>query len=477
MTTGIRDAGPAPVLPRFWSTPRRLVAVGGVVALLAVGLGVYSGSTVAGVRNGFTVIGGRAAPQVQVSADLYFALSDLDAQAANVLLVGTDPTPAADRADALRLYEQRRVQVDHDLDQAAGDAGDDPVAQRIIRTATDQLGHYESLVAQAVLIGQQRHDPVGRPSQAALVLYRQATDGMRTTLTGVQRLITRNHDLLDATYASERGAALGARVWLGLLGGVVIAGLVGLQLLLRLWLRRTVNPALVVATGVAIALTVGCIGVLSGAAGQLRVAKSDAFDSIVALSQARAVSYDANADESRFLVDPPRAALYQQAFLAKSQSLVDLRGAGLFRYDAVLATALRAYRASHTDLRFTGFFGAEMRNITFVGERAAAERVLAAYQIYQLGDRHLRALADSGELTAAIRFDVSTAPGNSDYAFTQYDNALVALIQINQRGFDTAVRDGQGGLAGWDLAAPGLAVLLMAGLVVGGLWPRVAEYR
>ena len=40
----------------------------------------------------------------------------------------------------------------------------------------------------------------------------------------------------------------------------------------------------------------------------LRVAKKDAFDSVLALTQARAVSYDANADESRYLIDPDRAA-------------------------------------------------------------------------------------------------------------------------------------------------------------------------
>jgi hypothetical protein len=45
---------------------------------------------------------------------------------------------------------------------------------------------------------------------------------------------------------------------------------------------------------------------LSAETAHLKVAKQDAFDSILALTQARAVSYDANADESRYLVDPAR---------------------------------------------------------------------------------------------------------------------------------------------------------------------------
>jgi hypothetical protein len=44
-------------------------------------------------------------------------------------------------------------------------------------------------------------------------------------------------------------------------------------------------------------------------------------------------SYDANADESRYLVDPERAAQYQQAFLINNSPL----WTGLFQYDAALA--------------------------------------------------------------------------------------------------------------------------------------------
>jgi len=69
-----------------WTTPRQLTALDTITVLLSVELGLLLSTTVAGVRAGFDVIGQQAAPQVQVSTDLYFALADLDAQAANVLL-------------------------------------------------------------------------------------------------------------------------------------------------------------------------------------------------------------------------------------------------------------------------------------------------------------------------------------------------------------------------------------------------------
>lgn len=480
MTASVTRAEPVPLsrpaaVRRTWTTPHRLAALGAVTVLLAVGLGVLVSATVSGVRAGFDVIGQQAAPQVRVSADLYFVLSDLDAQAANVLLAG--PALGTQRTAALRLYEQRRAQADHDIEQAAADAGTDPAGQRALNSAIDQLGRYESLTAQSFLVNQQGNDPVGRPSPAALALYRQATDTMRSTLADVQTLTTRNSALLDSTYATQRGNALDARLWLGLAGALVIAALVVTQILLRQRLRRRTNPMLLVATALAVLMTAISTGLLTTAAEQLRVAKSDAFDSIIALSQARSVSYDANADESRYLVDPQRANQYQQAFLDKSQSLLDLPDAGLFEYDARLATALDAYHANTADVQFPGYFGTEIRNITFPGERTAAELVLITYQTYQHDDRQLRSLNLAGDLAGAVAYDTSTAPGNSNYDFNQYDTALTDVIQINQTAFTTAVHTGQDALAGWNALVPGIGTLLIIALVAIGVWPRIAEYR
>jgi hypothetical protein len=54
------------------------------------------------------------------------------------------------------------------------------------------------------------------------------------------------------------------------------------------------------------------------------MARFDSFTSIQALSMAKAVSNDANADESRFIVDPAHSVQYQQAYLDKSQRIVNV---------------------------------------------------------------------------------------------------------------------------------------------------------
>jgi hypothetical protein len=257
---------------------------------------------------------------------------------------------------------------------------------------------------------------------------------------------------------------------------LLAAALVALQVHLAARFRRLLNPALVAATVLAVAFAAVTVARLNAGSGHLQVAKRDAFDSIQALSLARAVSYDANADESRYLVDPGRAAQYQQAFLAKSQQIVNVGPVGISGYDAALAADIRAYQRDNSDVRFGGYLGAEFRNITFPGERQAAFATLLTFQRYERDDRILRALA-ARNLAAAVAYDIGTAPGQSDGAFNQYDAALSAVIAVNSSAFTGAVRDSEDGAAGWDLGFPALGLVLLAGLAVAGVRPRLAEYR
>ncbi len=80
------------------------------------------------------------------------------------------------------------------------------------------------------------------------------------------------------------------------MGVALIAILVALQLYLSARFRRLVNPALAAATLVGVALDQRRRLGSRPEADHLRgPARQDAFDSILALTQARAVSYDANA--------------------------------------------------------------------------------------------------------------------------------------------------------------------------------------
>ena len=458
------------------TTPARIRLLAVAVAVPAVALVVLFAVGARDEHAGLDVIGHRTAPVVVASTDLSFALDDMDAQLANVLLVGDETTLGFTRAQALTIYDQRRRQAVGDLQQVAAASGDPAGGQRV-RDILDAFGRYQALAAQTILLDQQVNHTAGQPPAAALARYRQATDLLKATLLPAARdLADRNARALELTYQSQHGAALATRTWIAVTGTVLVVVLIVGQVLLARRFQRLFNPALGVATLLAGALTVSGIVVTTGVAGHLRVAKKDAFDSILVLSQARAVSYDANADESRFLLDPGRAAQYEQAFLTKTQQLVTLPDATLATFDRQFTTARDAYQRDHGDVGWQGFLGTEFRNITFAGERGTAETTLRRYQTYQLDDRRIRALVADGHLRDAIALCTGYAPGDSNFAFDEYDKALSALIDINQHAFDENIDGGQRQLAGWALLPPaaGLAVL---GLLVVGLRRRLAEYR
>ncbi|MGO9193962.1 MAG: hypothetical protein ACLP8X_36665 [Streptosporangiaceae bacterium] len=469
-----------PGILRRQTRPERIRGMAAVAVLLAVFLGLIAAAIFGSVAGGLRLIGQQSEPEVLATTDLYFRLNDMDAQVANVLLVGGQRGLGIDRQQAQAIYEQDRVQADQDLQRAAVVAGSVPSAQQSLRSVLDGLGSYEALAGEAMYLDGQGSGSgrPGRPPAAALTLYRQATDLLQgSILPSARSLTNQNAASLDAVYQAKRSAARSGAWWVARCGATLLAVLVGMQIYFAVRYRRIFNPGLAVATLVAVTLVAASAVTLSAAAGQLHVAKAEAFDSIIALSQARALSDDANADESRYLVDPARAGQYQQAFENKSQQLVQLARAGIFQYDAALARAISAYRANHADIGFGGYFGAEFRNITFAGERAAAEQTLAAYQVYERDDRHIRALNRSGDLRAAIAFDTSYAPGNSNWAFTQYDNALAGLIAINQRAFTGAISAGQQDMNGWTGYIPAGAAILIIILVLAGVRPRLAEYR
>jgi hypothetical protein len=444
-----------------WSTPARIRTAAIAALVLACCLAGVAAIAFGGVNNKFQSIGGRDAPEVDAATGLYFSLGDMDAQVANVLLVGGDPALAADRSQDLAIYAHDRTTADQDLQQAAITEAGNAAAQREIRSIIDGIGQYEALAADAMLSDQRAPDAAGRATAASVAYYRQATDLMRTgILPEVGALTTVSASALDAGYQSGRATA-----------GTGI-----MQLYLFRRFRRLVNPALAAATLVGVVLVGVTAAGLSAESGHLKVAKQDAFDSLIALTQARAVSYDANADESRYLVDPGRAAQYQQSFLSKSQGLADVGNVGIFGYDAALAADIRAYSADDSDVAFGGYLGAEFRNITFTGERAAAVRTLLAYQVYERDDRVLRALANK-DPGAAVAFDTGTARGQSDWAFNQYDAALSSVIAINSSAFASAVAAGQGGAGDTDIAIYLVGAALLAGLVIFGVRPRLAEYR
>ncbi|MFG3054691.1 hypothetical protein ACGFZP_27560 [Kitasatospora sp. NPDC048239] len=439
--------------------------------------GAVTATVLVGARDGTDVIGHRAAPQVVRSADLYFALNDMDAQAANLLLFGADQDYAKLRQETLDAYEQRRAQADHDLQRVAEAAVGDPAGQRSVRNVIDELGCYEALVARAQLLEDQAHAPAGKPSADALAAYRQATDLLRQRLLpAVDEVTAANSATVQQIYDTQRGDLAGGWWWVLVTGLLALAALGVLQRLLAARFHRLINVPLAATTLLALAGLLTALALASRADHQLVVAKSNAFDSVIALSRARAVAYDLNADESRYLTDPARAAAYEQSFLDKTQAFARVDGAALATYNAELAALADRHRSDHAAVGFGGFLGDELRNITFSGEQDAAEQVLTAFQQYQRDDRRIRELNAQGRLKDAVTFNTGTTADQSNADFGVLCAAIDDTQAINQRAFDRAVAANDDELDSVSAILGGAALSAALALILLGVRPRLREF-
>ncbi|MEV6483095.1 hypothetical protein [Streptomyces sp. NPDC051576] len=461
---------------RYWaSVPARLRLLRAATVLLTCALAVLV--LVAGLitLGTWSSVAGHDAPRTTSAADLDLALNDMDAQAANILLSNGDAGQGRLQTPykkAVGFYGDARREIGHDLRTLAVAAQGSRADEKTVESLTDGFAEYQELIGRAL-----ENDGHHGGKAGALVDYRRATDLLRTQLLPAARtLVASNDAAFDAEYSSAR-SGLGTELAAALALGALLPAVLGvLQWYLSRRFGRTLNPAALAATGCTLLAVLLGTQMLSASAEQLRVARHDAFDSVVALSRARAIAYDANADESRYLLDPQRRGQYAGAFLAKSQQLYGLKGATLTTYDSELATTWQAYETDRHDLRFTGQFRRELDNVTFPGERAAAEKTVETYAVYQRDDRKIRALLAAGKEQDAVEFCMGWEPGTSNAHFGAWMAALDKVAGINRAHFTSSVDAGRSTVT--DLL-PWTVGLLLAAVVLTalGLRPRLAEFR
>jgi hypothetical protein len=439
-----------------------MLALGGTWLLIAV-LFLLARSGLSDMRAAAQTLGRDSEPSVVYARQIGLSLANMHASVANAFLLGS-----GNDSDAWNTYQQERQTVADNLVNAAQNITYSGEKDQI-RTLGENLVRYQDLITQAAA-AYQAQNPT-----AAMQAFNQADDLVHNTLfPAADELARINNDALVQSYQDHQttGIVMGAVV--GMAGLVLLAVLVVIQVFLSRRTRRTFNPSLVGASLLTIVL-VAVVAITLGMANEhLRGAKQDAYDSIYALTSARTVSYDANADESLWLVaqDDPR---YEAAFMTKSRLISDP-----WLTDATVQS-LPQYVDSHRPVPFNGYLANELNNITFVGERQAALSAATFWSKYLALDGQIRSLERSGDHAGAIALDIGTNEGQSNWAFDSYDQYVAQLIDINQKAFDRSIQQifsdlGGATSFGTDTVLPILS-LLIAILVWFGLQPRIAEYR
>jgi HAMP domain-containing protein len=410
-------------------------------------------------RDAMKTVGKDSAPSIIAAQHIKSALADMDADAANELLGAPGTT-----SDAVKAYESRRVEAAKALIAAAENITYGESERTPIQSLQVGMGTYERLIQRA-------RDLHERGDAKFAAAYRDGAKLMdETLLPAADALDTANNEVLERTYEGQSGNSAAARLFLGFTGWLLLGALVAVQVFLTRRTRRTLNPLLVAATLLAAGTLQYTMSAMATEQRQLKVAKEDAFTSIHALWRARAVSYWANSDESRYLLDQEHSAEYERGFFTKSALLAKLpSNIGI----AEVASAER--NATHVD-GFSGYLADELNNITFPGEREAAVDTLLRYEDYLVVDQQIRQFERGGRRQQAVDLCTGAQVGQSDWAFDRFDKALGATLDINQNAFEEAVGKGLSVLDWLEIkasvAAAAIAVLLFLGLAA-----RIREYE
>lgn len=396
-----------------------LVGVVALGAAIAVGAG--------NARSGLDEVAGVSAPRAATAADLYFALADLDAQVANVLLVGSDEQ-IGNRQLALRQMRERRARITADLQALS--AGGAPSAT--IAALIDGLGRYDSYVAQARLADEQVQErPAGRPPVLALNYFASATSILHDDLLPAADALGRSaEEELAANAEADRTHARWAALAVVIVGVLLVAVLITGQVWSARRFRRVLAPGLAAVTIAVAALTGTAAVLLTDHASRLRDAQTQAFDPFLALARARATASDANADESRFVILPDRARAYSEGFAAKS---------------ALLAQAV------------------------------PNQWVAVRLEAFRRDDLALRAAVAEGRLDIAVGLATKVGRGNLAFDFYDYQTALAQVADADLADFEHRAAAADDALGGWPWVPLGVLGVCVV-LVLVSVRPRLREY-
>ena len=410
-------------------------------------------------RHSIKTVGTDSAPSILTAQQLRDSFADLDANLANELLV-----KPGENQQISQVFETNQKKIAERL-VAAGKNITYPAEEKIVEKL--QLGNSGYLLKlQAARDAHDRNDRVG-----ALNIYRSAVSLLeRDILPQAVKLDDVNSKELEKAYSDQGAINKGIILLIILLGLAQIGILATLQVFIARRMRRTFNLPLLGASGISVIFLCYTLSSLLGAGNDLKVAKEDAFDSIHTLRQARALSYMANADESRYLLDVASSIIHDRAFKTKVSQIVSLPP------NTSLAQIIKLIPRTDGDVKFTvssfsGLYATQLENITFPGELTKTIDTLNKLDAYLQIDEQIRQLYRSGKVAEAI----ALCTGKSNQLFDLYKDANQELRLINEKVFYAKIESGNRRLNYFELIAP-IAIGGVAILTLFGVRPRLNEY-
>lgn len=367
--------------------------------------------------------------------------------------------------DAFRTYLQYRTDLADKQVAAAQDI--DEGEKKPLMAIHEALGDYEAALQGA----RDRHEA---GDEAYLASYRKALKILDTRIIpAAEALDKANSDLLETSYQHQSEGSWGTLALNALSG----AALVGFLCYTQLYLRRRFGTRLSFVLSLGIVLAGGFTAYTTVAyikdGHDLKVAKEAAYDSIIALMDARGSAYDAFAAQSRWLLDEPLRKDHVERFKMRVAQVADLRKDNGVTFASAEQEA--SQKASLSKATMDGALAKELNNITFPGERDAAVETLHWFGVWVGIDGQIRQFETSGHHDLAVALSIGTEKNQGKWAFTNFDNALERTLTINQDYFEKYVAAANRDIGPiWEIALA--QSILQALLFILAMRPRMREY-
>jgi CHASE3 domain sensor protein len=444
---------------RNWNTPQRYKAFQYAIWGLSGAMLVTVISAVGHQRTATQQIGRDSAGSVLMAERWKDTVAGMDAFTANELLT----IPGSPQAqEAVKGYDDRYKTYVERLTFLTENITYEDAERKPIMEVQVKMGEYIRLL-------QKTRDFQAQTGKQAemLATYRQATTLLdQEILPKIDELSRVNYDEMQKQI--NRNSAAASLFGVVVVGGLLIAALVALQLFLVERTKRQFNQPLLVATAIAGIFLLHSAIALNRAAGSLKVASEDAFPSLYSIRKARALSYQANSDESRYLLDKVNAATHEASFNQRVKQIMTLP-----KDLSIEDIKLKITTNSKADLnRVTGLVAGAVKNVTFEGEGDALIESLRAWQNYVNVDDKIRQKERAGDHQGAINICL----GESDAAYETFKKKLQKVQEINEAAMKNSLEESDRALAFFEVQAA-IALLVVAILTQYGLKPRIKEYQ
>jgi hypothetical protein len=433
-------------LRRGEAGPRRLGSRAVAALSLLAALCAVAVAGAVGVRSDTADLRDAVTQRAATAGQLRFALADLDAQRADTLAPGRsatdDQVQVGNQLIALITAQQRRAEVSELLRQLGADRSRGDTVAGLLNS----LGRYDDLSGRSAYVDEQQPDrTAGHPPPRAVAMNVQAGQIMRNELLPTAAGLSVTYQREAASLASRaHAAAIRWALVIGAVGATALGFLLWWQWELAVDYRRLVNPALVITTAAALAVTLAGTVALTSSADAVVAADRGGLRPWSRLVEARAVAAQAAAAQSRWFVHD---AAYGVADKAQFDSLVR-------QLDSLLSPN------GHATAR----------------ERPGYEDVLTRYGHFRDDDTKLRSLKSQGRTDEAAVVLTNVGRGGVAFDFWDFATTLDALAGRRLGDFDAHAKASHDALAGWPLIPAG--ALGAAGLLVlVGIRSRFAEYR